>query len=170
MKKLLALATILCILLGGMSVYAENISRVEDISLFDTKVITVPQPEGEIDEGWVYFQQEFAFTPEEDGTYRFLMRYEEDEEKPYELTLDVTEVYQELENGIEFDAVAGETYLLCFQYPTHDGRYPEITFYLGTEDAESIPKTGDADLLAVSTLLVLSASALVCLLRKKKAV
>lgn len=166
MKKLIPLALILCLMLCSMSVHAENISRVEDISLYDTKVITVPQPEGEIDEGWVYFNQEFAFTPEEDGTYRMLMRYEEDAGQPYELTLDVPGSYRELENGIEFDAVAGEKYLLCFQYPTHDGRYPEITFYLGTAEAEDIPKTGDADLM-IPALLMLSATALVCLLRKK---
>ena len=49
--------------------------------------------------------------------------------------------YQQLKNGCEFEAVAGETYVLCFQYPIHDGRYPEFTFWVDTEDGAYVPET-----------------------------
>lgn len=155
-RKLFMILAIICLLSNSMFVSAENISRVEEISLGQTKVITVPRPEDEIDEGWVYFTQEFTFVPEADGTYRFLVDYEEDPENPYDIFMDVSDIYLELENGIEFDATAGETYTLCFQYPTHDGRYPQFTFYLGTEDAELIPKTDDAGLLLPWALMLLA--------------
>ena len=159
MKKILIFLMIVC-LMGCVGVSAQNIARTEKIALGETKTITIPAPEGEIDEGTVYFQQEFLFTPEESGTYRMLMSYEDDVASPYDVSLDVPGPYLKLDNGIEFEANAGETYRLCFQYPTHDGRYPEITFSLGSPDLETIPQTGDLHFLFPIVCLVLSAALL----------
>ena len=148
MKKLMILLVIIC-MMGCIAASAENIHQVQNIGLGETAVITVPEPDGDVDPGTVYFTQEFSFTPEESGTYRFLMSYEEDEQKPYNVFLDVPGAYMEIENGIEFEATAGENYLLCFQYPDYDGRFPEITFYLTVPGAEEIPKTADETLLPV---------------------
>lgn len=167
MKRIVIVLMLLCLMMGTMSVSAENISRVENISLGQTKVVTVPQPEDEIDPNWVYFTQEFTFVPEQSGTYRFLVIYQEDEQNPYEFSVDVPGPYLELENGIEFDAIAGETYQLSFQYPTHDSRYPEFTFYLETSEVEVIPQTGDTDLfLFAGVLMLICAAALVVTKRK----
>lgn len=168
MKRIVIALMLLCLMMSAMSVSAENISRIEDISLGQTKVVTVPQPEGEIDEGWVYFTQEFTFVPEQSGTYRFLVSYEEDEQTPYDFNVDVAGAYLELENGIEFDAIAGQTYHLGFQYPNHDGRYPEFTFYLGTADVEQIPETGDVSLLLPAGLLILAAAGIILTATKRK--
>ena len=77
--------------------------------------------------------------------------------------------FWELENGCEFDAVAGQTYDLCFQYPIHDGRYPTFTFYVGAADADVVPKTGDAGfyLPAVAAMLSAALAALLIAERKK---
>ena len=164
MKKILIWLLIAC-LIGCVTVSAQNISRTEDIDLGETKIITIPKPDGEVDEGTVYFQQEFLFTPEESGTYRMLMSYEEDKENPYDVLLDIPGPYLPLDNGIEFEAIAGETYQLCFQYPQHDGRYPQFTFHLGT-NVEQIPKTFDRCLLLPGLCLVLSALLLVTAKKK----
>ena len=58
MKKFLIWLLIAC-LIGCVTVSAQNISRTEDIALGETKIITIPKPDGEVDEGTVYFQQEF---------------------------------------------------------------------------------------------------------------
>ena len=139
MKKFLLFLLIFCMLSGAVSVSAENYYLTESISLGETKIITIPKPNGEVDEGWVYFTQEFIFVPEEDGTYRFLVAYEDDSKKPYDFSMGVTTEYHELENGCEFNAIAGETYELDFQYNNHDGRYPTFTFYLGTQQAGMVP-------------------------------
>lgn len=159
MKRIILLFVMVC-MMGCLSVSAQNISRAEDIALGETKVITVPAPEGEVDEGTVYFQQEFLFTPEENGRYCFLMSYEEDTQNPYEVSLDVPGTYWEVDHGIEFEATAGETYQLCFQYPNHDGRYPQITFFLGTPGMEPIPQTTDLPFLLPLFCLILSATLL----------
>ena len=145
MRKAAILLIVLCMMVGSVTVHAENFHVKDTIAFGETKTVTVPQPEGEIDSGWIYFTQEFTFTPEKDGTYHFLVRYEEDESKPYEIFMDVVcpGGYQVLLNGCAFDAVAGETYVLCFQYPIHDGRYPEFTFYVGSEEAVVVPGTVD---------------------------
>lgn len=166
--KLFVILALICLLCNCMFVSAENISRVEDISIGETKVITVPQPEGEVDEGYVYFTQEFNFVPETDGTYRFLVDYEEDAENPYDFSVDVAGAYLELDNGIEFEATAGQTYSLCFQYPTHDGRYPQFTFYLGNEDAELVPKTADTGLLLPMGLMLFAAGGILLATTKRK--
>jgi hypothetical protein len=168
MKKFLIWLLIAC-LIGCVTVSAQNISRTEDIALGETKIITIPKPDGEVDEGTVYFQQEFLFIPEESGTYRMLMSYKEDEANPYDVFLDIPGHYLQLDNGIEFEAIAGETYQLCFQYPNHDGRYPTITFHLGT-DVEEIPKTFDRCLLLPGLCLVLSALLLVTAKKKYTAI
>ena len=142
MKKLFALLLALCMMTACLvTVHAENYWLEDSISSGDTRVIAIPQPEGEIDPGMVYFTQEFTFAPEQDGTYRFLVSYEEDESEPYNISMDVAGPYQQLKNGCEFEAVAGETYVLCFQYPIHDGRYPEFTFWVDTEDGTYVPET-----------------------------
>ena len=147
MRKFWIFLVILCLVTGSMTVSAENFDVKDTIAFGEIKTVTVPQPEGEIDPGWVYFTQEFTFTPEKDGTYHFLVRYEEDESKPYEIFMDVVcpGGYQVLLNGCAFDAVAGESYELCFQYPIHDGRYPEFTFYVGSEEAVVVPETDDVE-------------------------
>ena len=136
MKKLFALLGVFCMLAGCA---AETHQETGTIGLNEHKQVTIPRPEGEIDEGWVYFTQEFTFVPEEDGTYRFLVSYKDERANPYDIYMDVSGAYRELENGCEFDAVAGESYVLCFQYPNHDGRYPKFTLYLGTGDTGQIP-------------------------------
>ena len=142
MKKLFALLLALCMMTACLvTVHAENYWLEDSISSGDTRVIAIPQPEGEIDPGMVYFTQEFTFVPEQDGTYRFLVSYEEDESEPYNIFMDVAGPYQQLKNGCEFEAVAGETYELCFQYPIHDGRYPEFTFWVDTADGTYVPET-----------------------------
>ena len=147
MRKFWIFLVILCLVTGSMTVSAENFHVKDTIAFGEIKTVTVPQPEGEIDSGWVYFTQEFTFTPEKDGTYHFLVRYEEDESEPYEIFMDVVcpGGYQVLLNGCAFDAVAGESYELCFQYPIHDGRYPEFTFYVGSEEAVVVPETDDVE-------------------------
>ena len=142
MKKIFALLLALCMMTACLvTVHAENYWLEDSISSGDTRVIAIPQPEGEIDPGMVYFTQEFTFVPEQDGTYRFLVSYEEDESEPYNIFMDVAGPYQQLKNGCEFEAVAGETYVLCFQYPIHDGRYPEFTFWVDTADGTYVPET-----------------------------
>ena len=147
MRKFWIFLIILCLVTGSMTVSAENFDVKDTIAFGETKIVTIPKPEGEIDPGFVYFTQAFTFVPEEDGTYHFLVRYEEDESKPYEIFMDVVcpGGYQVLLNGCAFDAVAGETYELCFQYPIHDGRYPEFTFYVGSEEAVVVPETDDVE-------------------------
>ena len=141
MKKLWIFLVIFCMMAGSLRISAENYWLEDSISSGDTRVIAIPQPEGEIDPGMVYFTQEFTFVPEQDGTYRFLVSYEEDESEPYNIFMDVAGPYQQLKNGCEFEAVAGETYELCFQYPVHDGRYPEFTFWVDTADGTYVPET-----------------------------
>ena len=141
MKKLWIFLVIFCMMAGSLRISAENYWLEDSISFGDTRVIAIPQPEGEIDPGMVYFTQEFTFVPEQDGTYRFLVSYEEDESEPYNIFMDVAGPYQQLKNGCEFEAVAGETYVLCFQYPIHDGRYPEFTFWVDTADGTYVPET-----------------------------
>jgi hypothetical protein len=152
MRKFWIFLVILCLVTGSITVHAENFHVKDTIAFGEIKTVTVPQPEGEIDSGWVYFTQEFTFTPEKDGTYHFLVRYEEDESKPYEIFMDVVcpGGYQVLLNGCAFDAVAGESYELCFQYPIHDGRYPEFTFYVGSEEAVVVPETEPAEQITVT--------------------
>ena len=140
MKKLWFLFLILLMILCANGVSAKNISRTEEIGLGETKVISVPEPEGDISADWVYFEQIFLFTPEETGTYRLLMDYEEDQKNPYNVSLACSGSYYALKNGIEFDAQAGQTRELSFQYPIHDGRYPQITFRLGTADLSDTPQ------------------------------
>ena len=139
MKKLWIFLVIFCMMAGSLRISAENYWLEDSISTGDTRVIAIPQPEGEIDPGMVYFTQEFTFVPEQDGTYRFLVSYEEDESEPYNIFMDVAGPYQQLKNGCEFEAVAGETYELCFQYPIHDGRYPTFTFWVDTADGAYVP-------------------------------
>ena len=145
MRKAAILLIVLCMMVGSVTVHAENFHVKDTIAFGEIKTVTVPQPEGEIDSGWLYFTQEFTFTPEKDGTYHFLVRYEEDESEPYEIFMDVVcpGGYQVLLNGCAFDAVAGESYELYFQYPIHDGRYPEFTFYVGSEEAVVVPEIND---------------------------
>ena len=145
MRKFWIFLVILCLVTGSMTVSAENFDVRDTIAFGETKIVTIPKPEGEIDPGVVYFTQAFTFVPEEDGTYRFLISYQEDGEKPYDIFMDVAGEYRALENGCEFDAIAGETYELCFQYPIHDGRYPEFTFYVGSEEAVVVPETDDVE-------------------------
>lgn len=140
MKKLWFLFLILLMILCATGVSARNISRTEEIGLGETKVISVPEPEGDISANWVYFEQIFLFTPEESGTYRLLMDYEEDQANPYNISLAGSGSYYALKNGIEFDALAGQTCELFFQYPNHDGRYPQIAFRLGTADLPDTPR------------------------------
>ena len=160
MKKFLIWLLIAC-LIGCVTVSAQNISRTEDIALGETKIITIPKPDGEVDEGTVYFQQEFLFIPEESGTYRMLMSYKEDEANPYDVFLDIPGPYLQLDNGIEFEATAGETCQISFQYPTHDGRYPEITFSLEAYGTQTNPQTSDLHFLLPLFCLILSAGLLV---------
>ena len=162
MRKFWIFLVILCLVTGSMTVSAENFDVRDTIAFGETKIVTIPKPEGEIDPGFVYFTQAFTFVPEEDGTYRFLIGYQEDGEKPYDIFMDVSGAYRELENGCEFDAIAGETYELCFQYPNHDGRYPEFTFYVGSEEAVVVPETDDtgASLSVLKIVLCGAAAAL----------
>lgn len=141
MRKFWIFLVILCLVTGSMTVSAEYFDVRDTITPGETKIVTIPKPEGEIDPGVVYFTQAFTFVPEEDGTYRFLISYQEDGENPYDIFMDVAGEYRALENGCEFDAIAGETYELCFQYPIHDGRYPEFTFWVDTEDGAYVPET-----------------------------
>ena len=141
MKKLWIFLVIFCMMAGSLRISAEKYWLEDSISSGDTRVIAIPQPEGGIDPGMVYFTQEFTFVPEQDGIYRFLVSYEEDESEPYNIFMDVAGPYQQLKNGCEFEAVAGETYELLFQYPIHDGRYPEFTFWVDTGDGAYVPET-----------------------------
>ena len=167
MRKFWIFLVILCLVTGSMTVSAESFDVRDTITPGETKIVTIPKPEGEIDPGVVYFTQAFTFVPEEDGTYRFLISYQEDGEKPYDIFMDVAGEYRALENGCEFDAIAGETYELCFQYPNHDGRYPEFTFYLGSESAERIPNDNILLYCAAGALLVCCLTALLIAERKK---
>ena len=182
MKKFLIALTLFCLVMGAMSVSAANFEQEEAISYGQTKTVTIPQPEGEVDEGYVYFTQLFVFTPEVDGTYRYLTDYEQDEAAPYDIFMDVVPFcyaddgskiyldnngYLEVENGCEFEAQAGIHYELLFQYNSHDGRYPQFRFYLESDDVE-IPKTGDADFLLPVGLLILAAVGIVLTTTKKK--
>ena len=141
MKKLFALLAVFCMLAGAVTVHADELQKPKLIGLYDFQTVRIPEPEGEVDPDAVYFTQEFTFAPEQDGTYRFLVSYEEDESEPYNISMDVAGPYQQLKNGCEFEAVAGETYELCFQYPIHDGRYPEFTFWVDTADGTYVPET-----------------------------
>ena len=118
-----------------------NFNYRDTLALGETKTFTIPQPEREIEDGWTYFNLSLFFTPEETGTYRFLVSFEEDKSEPYDYDMAVTcpDGYWELANGCQFDAQAGETYELFFQYPTHDGRYPEFTFYVEEGAAPVVP-------------------------------
>ena len=106
MRKFWIFLVILCLVTGSMTVSAENFDVRDTITPGETKIVTIPKPEGEIDPGVVYFTQAFTFVPEEDGTYRFLISYQEDGEKPYDIFMDVAGEYRALENGCEFDAIA----------------------------------------------------------------
>ena len=111
--------------------YEPNHNYRETLSLGETKTIRIPEPmNGVVDPNWTYYNHSFFFTPEETGTYRFLVDYVQDEAKPYEFEMGVAGAYWALENGCEFDAVAGETRELTFQYHPYDGRHPEFTFTL----------------------------------------
>lgn len=114
----------------------------DTLTLGETKTFTIPQPEREIEEGWTYFNLSLFFTPEESGTYRFLADYVQDGSDPYKIYMGVTcpTGYWELVNGCQFDAQAGETYELFFQYPTHDGRYPEFAFHVEEGAAPAVPE------------------------------
>ena len=120
-----------------------NFNYRDTLALGETKTFTIPQPEREIEDGWTYFNLSLFFTPEEAGTYRFLVSFEEDKSEPYDYYMAVTcpDGYWELANGCQFDAQAGETYELFFQYPTHDGRYPEFTFYVEEGAAPVVPES-----------------------------
>ena len=168
MRKAVILLIVLCMAAGSVMVHAENFDVKDTIAFGQTRIVTIPKPEGEIDPGFVYFNQEFTFVPEEEGTYRFLVSYQEDEAKPYDIFMDVAGAYRELENGCEFDAVAGQTYDLCFQYPNHDGRYPTFTFYVGTADADVVPKTGEAGFLLPAVAAMLSAALAALLIAERK--
>ena len=168
MRKFWIFLVILCLVTGGMTVSAENFDVKDTIAFGETKIVTIPKPEGEIDPAFIYFNQEFTFVPEEDGTYRFLVSYQEDETNPYDIYMDVVGAYWELENGCEFDAVAGQTYNLCFQYPTHDGRYPTFIFYVGAADADVVPKTGEAGFLLPAVAAMLSAALAALLIAERK--
>ena len=168
MRKFWIFLVILCLVTGSMTVSAENFDVRDTIAFGETKIVTIPKPNGEVDEGWVYFTQEFTFVPEQDGTYRFMIRYEEDEANPYEIFMDVAGEYREIPNGCEFEGKAGETYELSFQYPTHDGRYPEFTFFVSSDDVQEVPQTGDPGLLLPALAFLLSGSALVLLIPKRK--
>ena len=98
MRKAVILLIVLCMAAGSVMVHAENFDVKDTIAFGQTRIVTVPKPEGEIDPGFVYFNQEFTFVPEEDGTYRFLVSYQEDEAKPYDIFMDVVGAYRELEN------------------------------------------------------------------------
>jgi hypothetical protein len=167
MRKFWIFLVILCLVTGSMTVSADNFDVRDTIAFGETKIVTIPKPEGEIDPAFIYFNQEFTFVPEEDGTYRFLVSYQEDETNPYDIYMDVVGAYWELENGCEFDAVAGQTYYLCFQYPIHDGRYPTFTFYVGAADADVVPKTGDPGIFLPAMGAALSLAVLVICGRKR---
>ena len=167
MRKFWIFLVILCLVTGSMTVSAESFDVRDTITPGETKIVTIPKPEGEIDPGVVYFTQAFTFVPEEDGTYRFLISYQEDGEKPYDIFMDVAGEYRALENGCEFEAAAGETCELCFQYPTHDGRYPTFIFYVGAADADVIPKTGDPGMFLPAMGAALSLAVLVICGRKR---
>ena len=168
MRKAVILLIVLCMAAGSVIVHAENFDVRDTIAFGQTRIVTIPKPEGEIDPGFVYFNQEFTFGPEEDGTYRFLVSYQEDEAKPYDIYMGVGGAFWELENGCEFDAVAGQTYDLCFQYPIHDGRYPTFTFYVGAADADVVPKTGDVGFYLPAVAAMLSAALAVLLIAERK--
>ena len=168
MRKAVILLIVLCMAAGSVIVHAENFDVRDTIAFGQTRIVTIPKPEGEIDPGFVYFNQEFTFVPEEDGTYRFLVSYQEDEAKPYDIYMGVGGAFWELENGCEFDAVAGQTYDLCFQYPIHDGRYPTFTFYVGAADADVVPKTGDVGFYLPAVAAMLSAALAVLLIAERK--
>lgn len=181
MKKIVIILALLCLVMGSMSVSAANFKLEEEIAFGETKVVTIPQPEDEVDEGFVYFTQLFVFTPDVSGTYRFLTDYEQDETTPYDIFMDVVPFgytedgskvyldnsgYLEVENGCEFEATAGICYELAFQYNTHDGRYPQFRFYLESDDAE-IPKTSDTGLVLSAALLTATCTAAGLLVKRK---
>jgi hypothetical protein len=144
MKKVLAILMLCCLMLCSTRVHAENFEWTEEIHRGEKKVITIPEPEGDIKNNWVYFTQYFIFEPEQSGTYQFLVSYEDDASDPYDIYMDISgytivngekryitdEGYWDIENGCEFEAREGFTYELMFQYNTYDGRNPEFTFYL----------------------------------------
>lgn len=169
MKKIWIALVIFCLMMGSISAYAENFEWTDDIAYGETKTITIPRPDGDVDEGYVYFTQFFTFTPKAEGTYRFLVSYEEDESAPYDIFMDVgcDDGYWELENGCEFEAEVGKSYELMFQYNSDDGRYPEFTFYLESDDVE-IPKTDDMALLLPAGMMLLTAMLAVCLFSGRK--
>ena len=112
--------------------------REDTISYGETKVFTVPQPEGEVDPELTYFTQDFVFVPEKTRTCRILFSYEEDESNPYRFSLvDYLHSNRPLRSGDEIEVFAGKPCRLRFQYPIHDGRYPEFTIRI-THNREPI--------------------------------
>ena len=67
MRKFWIFLVILCLVTGSMTVSAENFDVRDTITPGETKIVTIPKPEGEIDPGVVYFTQAFTFVPEETG-------------------------------------------------------------------------------------------------------
>ena len=61
MKKLWIFLVIFCMMAGSLRISAENYWLEDSISSGDTRVIAIPQPEGEIDPDAVYFTKDFAF-------------------------------------------------------------------------------------------------------------
>jgi hypothetical protein len=186
MKKILAVLVILCLMMSSTSVFAENFEWTDDIAYGETKTITIPEPDGNIKNNWVYFTQYFIFTPEVDGTYRFMISYEEDESKPYDIFMDVAaftmvngqkrycsdDGYWEIKNGCEFEGKVGRSYELMFQYATYDGRHPEFTFYVESDDVppeySENPKTGDTALLLPMGMMLMAAMLAMVLLPGRK--
>lgn len=158
----------------------KNFEWTDDIAYGEKKTITIPEPDVKVNDNYTYLTQFFHFTPKVEGTYRFMVSYEEDESNPYPIFMDVApfimvngqkqycsdQGYWEIENGCEFEAKAGISYELMFQYMNNDGRNPKFTFYLET-DLE-IPKTGDAGLLLPGALVLLSTLMTACLILNRK--
>ena len=112
--------------------------REDTIAYGETKVFSVPQPEGEVDPDLTYFTQDFVFVPEKSRTCRVLVSCEEDESNPYRFSLEECLPFERsLYNGDEIEVIAGEPVHLRFQYPIHDGRYPEFTIRI-THNREPI--------------------------------
>lgn len=109
-------------------VRGDHYYREDTISFNETKVFSVPQPEGEVDSELTYFTQDFVFVPEKSRVCRILFSYEEDESNPYRFSLkDYIPNKRPLDDGYTIEVTAGEPIRLRFQYPIHDERYPEFT-------------------------------------------